>query len=111
MLWRIIERPSLVVNVLPLIHVIFKWAVQTCSTSYRLRLSPSRRRFSRASGDPPTGKRCQTKNSRRSIGNSSLMIAISRLIVSGVSAGKPRIYPAMVRMPCFFQRAASCDTR
>src|SRR5882757_5743401 len=34
------------------------------------------------------------------------MIAISRLIVSGVSAGKPRIYPAIVRMPCFFQASS-----
>ena len=37
-----------------------------------------------------------------SSGSSFCMIAMSRLMLSGVSAGKPRIYPASVMMPSCF---------
>src|SRR3984957_11897891 len=87
--------------------LIFEWAVQTCSTSYLLRSGSIAMPFFQSawwSSEPGSG--VKQKNSRRSIGNSSFMIAISRLIVSGASAGKPRIYPAMVRMPCFFQTSS-----
>ena len=50
-------------------------------------------RSPRATSDPRTRQRRPTEEFRRSIGNSSLIIAISRLIVSGVSAGKPRMSP------------------
>jgi hypothetical protein len=55
------------------------------------------------------GQRRQTEEFEKVDGHPSWMIAISRLIVFGVSAGKPRIYPAIVRMPCSFQ--ASSDIR
>jgi hypothetical protein len=42
-----------------------------------------------------------------SSGSSSWMIAISRRIDSGVSDGKPRIYPASVMMPCALQASNS----
>src|ERR1700722_3268251 len=52
------------------------------------------------------GQRRQTEEFEKVDRQSSFMIAISRLIVSGVSAGKPRIYPAIVRIPCFFQASS-----
>ena len=40
------------------------------------------------------------KNSRMSIASSFWIVRISRSIVSGVSAGKPRMYPACVVTFC-----------
>src|SRR5215207_2532543 len=52
------------------------------------------------------GERVRQKNSRMSSGSSRLMISISARIVSGVSAGKPRMYPAYVITPASFQASS-----
>ena len=66
-----------------------------------------RRRSSTGPDDPPSrASGVRQKNSSKSIGSSFLMISISRLMVSGVSAGKPRMYPANVMIPCAFQASS-----